>query len=1150
MTALRTPLRRALVSALVVALAATGAVAATSAANAAPGKPILSLGSLIGTTTGSTSANVFVEDGLDQTVSVWYLEPGVTDPAERQLFCSFFVAAAGPAGGTCFGSVPAGQLGEYRMFATADDGTGESVPSDLGWYRYGESASVVPLVVDAPLNGGGQLVLESPSVDVSGTAPAMSRVEVRATSVSPVVSAVICTVDPVPASGEYSCTGSLPSPTYGQWTIDVTARDVAFVSTPAPAGGPYAIVTAPPVPTVGGSATGSSLTVLVDGLPSSNVGAELILNGFGTPTSAGFCPAGWSGSPLTPPALGPSVVCGFLSVPPGVHIVSSAHFLNATATLSREDAVYVPATPSLSVEAVPGGAVFRGAVTGFDAVTNAGAQVDALQIEVRDGANQVVCTTNVNLVTGQWQCGAEVESGADVFTASASAVGFGDAPDAFPGVDGYIGGRSAPSSGVAVTVTGSVTPAAPTVSYGLGAASIDVTAAGLPNSALTVELYQVDDVPGEGYVYGFPVAACGLVSESEGEGEGGGGFIDGIPPSAPSTVSDCTFSGLAPGIWNVYTSQQYYFASGENRDDYVLIPPAPSLTAAVTSTGQIIASGTGVPGNRVIVRELGGASVCTAIVSSGGAWTCTIAGVTGEVVLRAQQQSQGFEASPPVSFGPTASFDGFSAFAPVVAVTVPGAVPSAEPQPLAWVLEGYDGGPLVPGQVLDLSARGLPPQTEVVVEIRSTPQLLGTTVADALGAFALSVTVPADLEPGDHTLVATATPPGGVPSAIAIPVTVVPAEPIDDAAAPVAEQPEAGPRDGNAMPALDRSDLAAPSAITDSIPTLQRVFNDPWVALASGGLALAILLLVAFPAELLNSTLSSNTSRLGRWFVAIERKTEQVTEWFTRVSRTRALAAAVLVALTAVIFGFVDPQYGFDPVSLRMTVSLAIGLFLITYVSAWISGSIARRAWGVTTQISLQPVALLFAVVGVVVARLLEFSPGFLIGLVIGLDLLSRVDAAVRARVVVLSTAVVASIAVVAWFAFSALVAASSGTPGWVELLISDALVATTAEGLTAALASLLPLGFLAGHEVFRHSKPLWAGTFIAVGALFALIVLPTAAGETTDVADVGFWMLVMVIFAVVTLSLWAVLQFTGRRGGDDEGSGSTVEQPVAGAAR
>jgi len=187
---------------------------------------------------------------------------------------------------------------------------------------------------------------------------------------------------------------------------------------------------------------------------------------------------------------------------------------------------------------------------------------------------------------------------------------------------------------------------------------------------------------------------------------------------------------------------------------------------------------------------------------------------------------------------------------------------------------------------------------------------------------------------------------------------------------------------------------------------------------------------------------------------------------------------------------------------------------------SWITGS--------TVIVTLQPVALLFAVVGVVVARILEFSPGFLIGLVIGLDLLSRVDAAVRARVVVLSTSVTVGIAVAAWFGFSALTALSSGTPGWVELLISDALVATTAEGLTAAMASLLPLGFLAGHEVFRHSKPLWAGTFIVVAILFALIVLPTAAGETAAVEDMAFWMLVMAIFAAVTLTLWALLQFTG----------------------
>ncbi|MEN9621144.1 MAG: hypothetical protein RL499_1337 [Actinomycetota bacterium] len=200
------------------------------------------------------------------------------------------------------------------------------------------------------------------------------------------------------------------------------------------------------------------------------------------------------------------------------------------------------------------------------------------------------------------------------------------------------------------------------------------------------------------------------------------------------------------------------------------------------------------------------------------------------------------------------------------------------------------------------------------------------------------------------------------------------------------------------------------------------------------------------------------------------------------------------------------------------------------------------RVRKVKTAISLEPVARLFRVVGVIVARLLAFSPGFLIGLVIGLDLVSKVDAAVRARVIVLSMSVVAGVAVAAWIGYSALTAVSTGDPGWFELHIHDALVATAAEGLTAALASLLPLGFLAGHDVFRHSKPLWAGTFVVIAALFALIVLPTAQGATASVADMTFWIIVMVIFAVVTLIIWAVLQYTGRSSqGDGDAEGREV---------
>ncbi|MCA1943081.1 MAG: hypothetical protein LDL15_05690 [Yonghaparkia sp.] len=1128
-------LRRALIATLVLVLGLSGAVVVTSTAQAAVSAPILSLGSLIGNTTNFTTANVFVEDGVDMEVSVWYLEPGVSDPAARQLFCTITVTAAGPAGGNCGGTVPSGELGIYTFFATADDGTGESPASPLSSFRYGESASSVPLVVDGPLGSGGSLTLETPTVEISGTAPAMSRVEVRATSVNPLTFAIICAVDPVPVSGEFSCSAALPLPTYGQWTVTATARDVNFALAADPPNYPYTVVIAPPEPLVAAAVTAETLTATVDGAPGSNVGAEMLLNGFGTSTSAGFCPATWTGSPLTPPTDGPTVACTFTGLPAGVHILESAHFLNATATLGREDAIYVPATPTLAVEPVPGGAIFRGTVDPLsDQLTIASARLDALEVVVRDAADQVVCTADADLSTGAWECGAELESGTDSFSAEARAVGFGFNPDAFGEVDGYIGGTSSATPSVATSIPAATGVATPEVSYELGAASISVDAVGLPNSAIQLDLYRVEVPPGDEYQYGASVGRCGLQTEDVGEG----GPIGGIPPTSPSVVDDCVFTGLEPGIWNIYGLQYYYYDSSGYIDHYVMIPEAPSLTVIPSGPGQVVASGTGDPGYRVQVRQLGGAAACATTVTTGGTWSCTVTGLAGDVLLRAQQQSQGFVADPPTFFGALASYDGFSAWTAPRAVTVPVAgLPAVDSGPLVWILEGYDGGDLTPGQQLSLRARGLPVGTDVVIEIRSTPQVLGSAVADALGEFALDVTVPEDLAPGEHTLVGIATPPGGVASVIEIPVTVVaPASTDDDlgSGAPDDDEPVAAP-DGAGTSAGDRSDPAAPSAITSSIPTLQRLFDDPWVFAAGGGLALALLLLVAFPAELLNSTLSSNTGRLGRWFVAIERRAERATEWFTRVSRTRALAAAVLVGLTSLIFGFVDPEYGFDPVSVRMTVSLAIGLFLITYVSAWISGAIARRAWGLETQVTLQPVALLFAVVGVVVARILEFSPGFLIGLVIGLDLLSRVDAAVRARVVVLSTSVTVGIAVAAWFGFSALTALSSGTPGWVELLISDALVATTAEGLTAAMASLLPLGFLAGHEVFRHSKPLWAGTFIVVATLFALIVLPTAAGETAAVEDMAFWMLVMAIFAAVTLTLWALLQFTGTRSGESD---------------
>lgn len=1151
MTVTRKPFRRALATALISTLAISGALVATSSASAVPGPPLIN--SPLDDTAGVFSTTVEPDiNGLEQTIQVFTRsETGV-----EILHCTV-VTTTDPE--PCIVTIPSGQYGFYQLFGIATDVNGASNPSDPQSLRYGAPAVSGSLVLGAPLNlPDVPIRIESLTPVISGTGPALATVELRgyrsdlgpAPEADPLCSASIL------ASGVFSCSAVFDS--YGTWEVQVITQDVDGGFVVVPESGTLSLAISPPPPTVEVSVALApapspvpappSVDLSVSGVPGSQVGSRLSINPFTDDLSPQFCPDSWAGNPDSLPTGGAVVTCEFTDVPVGVHSLQTDQFINGVASITRKDLIYIAAPPTLTVTPFPGGATFSGTVdTLANELAASGTVVSGLFAVVRDGVNEV-CSGPVDLTTGAWSCDGPLEPGGYSFAAYAFAEAFSDNPALAGEITGDYSAGSTLSGTVDATIGSGVVPPSPSMGYDFGPATVGITAQGLQNSAVGIELYSVTepDGPGGGYQYDQPVDSCGFIP---GEGD------DGLIVTSPSVITDCLFDGLAPGIWNVYSSQRYYFEQSNYVDDYIRIPSAPTLTASRNDAEQIIASGQGTPGFRVLVRQLGGSGVCDAVVGTSGAWSCVVPGIAGDALLRAQQQSQGFVADPNGE-SLFSSFDGYSAFTPTAFVAavpptprVNPTPPVVAPQPLPWTLEGYNGEPLFPGQTLSLSAQGLPVGTEVIIEIRSTPKVLGSSLADDLGRFALDVTVPRDLEPGDHTLVGLATPPGGVVSPIEIPVVVV-AAPVDDAGseqpAPVSEGSEGSEGSsggsGDRDVAIDRSDPAAPSAISDSIPTIDRIFRTPLIAVTASGLALAILLLVALPAELLNSTVASNSRRLGRWYAAIDDRIQRATEWFAAITRTRALAAALLVVATSVIFGFVDPDYGFDPVSLRMTVSLAIGLFVVTYVSAWISGAIIQRVWNIPTRVGLQPAALLFAVVGVILARLLEFSPGFLIGLVIGLDLLTRVDAKFRVRATLTSLGVTVGLALLGWIGYSILSAVSAGEPTVAELLLSDALVATAAEGMTAALASLLPLGFLQGHEIFRRSKGLWAGTFLVVAMLFALIVLPTASGTESEVADVGFWMLVMVIFAVVALTLWAVLQFTGR--GDDDAE-EAVDQPV-----
>jgi hypothetical protein len=569
---------------------------------------------------------------------------------------------------------------------------------------------------------------------------------------------------------------------------------------------------------------------------------------------------------------------------------------------------------------------------------------------------------------------------------------------------------------------------------------------------------------------------------------------------------DCVLSGLTPGWYEIYLA----YGDGFGAHYIFTVPETPVFGATASSGSNVLTTGTGTPHDRIQVQRSDGGVLCSTTVNASGAWACTFPKSSANLAR--------VIAIDPASGGMSSYTIARSI--PVRSVLLPTESPT-EPLPVTainWLLQFGDLSKLKPGDTFTVTIDGMPAGWTIEMWMHSTPYLLGSTIATG-APTTMELTVPMDIESGAHEIEMVATTPNGTSyyeSTDAMVLASATSQEDDSEEDPPVEEGTAGGGSHGAMGA-ERDDPGAPSALSDALAPLSVIAANPATIAIAGGLALALLFLVALPTELLNSSLSSNTSRLGRAYGAIDGAMSRAQDWFIKVTHSRALAAALIVTVVAIVYGFVDPGFGFDIVSLRLVLSLAIAFFVLSFGASWIAGLIIRRAWGVSGVIALQPSIILFAIVGVIVARILDFSPGFLVGVAIGLELI-QASKRVSARAVFVQLAVVTGLALAAWVVYSLF------TPDndFLGMLVEDTLVAVTAEGLTGALIAIFPLKFLDGRELWEVSKRLWVASFLIVGLAFALLVLPTAI-QGTDVGDYGIWLLVFAVFGAVSLAVWLV---------------------------
>ncbi len=90
---------------------------------------------------------------------------------------------------------------------------------------------------------------------------------------------------------------------------------------------------------------------------------------------------------------------------------------------------------------------------------------------------------------------------------------------------------------------------------------------------------------------------------------------------------------------------------------------------------------------------------------------------------------------------------------------------------------------VAPGDTITFSGGGFKGGSEITITVYSTPQVLGTTVADASGNFSVQVTLPSNLDPGAHRLEASGVDPSGSPLTVSLDFTVVSAGQTSEAGA-------------------------------------------------------------------------------------------------------------------------------------------------------------------------------------------------------------------------------------------------------------------------------------------------------------------------------------------------------------------------------
>jgi hypothetical protein len=338
--------------------------------------------------------------------------------------------------------------------------------------------------------------------------------------------------------------------------------------------------------------------------------------------------------------------------------------------------------------------------------------------------------------------------------------------------------------------------------------------------------------------------------------------------------------------------------------------------------------------------------------------------------------------------------------------------------------------------------------------------------------------------------------------------------------------------------ALSGANPSSVAPIASTLGTPGEIFHSVSHDVVGGGITMAVLLFIAFPANIFNQTFSDHYAEIMNFVSRVRRRlrhplrghpapddspqpvSPHVSDEQGRVNR---FWFALTLLAGALLGGLLNPKFGMNSHSVEGLVATLVAFSVGAIVSWYIAKTFRRlHKYPSHTYLRALPIGLLIAAACVLVSRLSNFEPGYLYGVVVGISFIESIEDRHSAHLIVLSTLSTLSVAVLAWLAWIPVnhVALTHGNNALVVIL-DDALASLFVGGLMGSVIGLLPLEGLPGGQLSKWRRDVWGAVFFI--ALFLLIEVelnPDSGPTHPGGAPVATALILFVIFGGLSVGL------------------------------